>query len=113
MSEVYQIPLIDQHGNIAVHGRSGASLTLEFQLADGGPRDVSEAAMFFEVEGALRLPLGAGQTNDQRVLTLTREQVLTIAGRPRMFSFIDESGAIPEVFWSGTVRLFGYTEQPA
>ena len=113
MSDVYQIPLVDQLGDIAIHGRSGASLTLSFQLADGSARNVAGLSMFFEVEGALRVSLGAGVTNDQRTLVLTRAQVLAVAGQPRSFAFLDESGTVPEVFWSGKIRLFGYTGQPA
>lgn len=113
MPEVLQTPLVDQQGNIAIHGRSGASMTLKFQLADGQPRNVSGASIFFEVHNVLRVALGAGQTNDERTLILSRAQVALLSGAPRIFDFVDESGTVPEVFWSGNVRVFGFTEQPA
>ncbi len=113
MTDVYQIPLVDRSGDIAVHGRSGASLTLTFQLADGSPRNVAGLSMFFEIEDALRVSLGSGQTPDARALILTQAQFLLVAGRPRQFAFLDESGTVPEVFWSGNIRLFGYVGQPS
>lgn len=113
MPDAIQTPLVDNLGNMAIHGRSGATLALKFQAADGTPRNVSAAALFFEVEGAFRVALAAGASNDERVLSLTRAQVLTIAGTPRRFALCDETATVPDVLWSGEIKLFGFTSQPA
>lgn len=114
MADVIQAPEVDGQGNITVHGRSGLPLTLEFEDATGGPRDVSAAAIYFEVDGVLRIPLIAGDDDHKRELLLGDEHVADIFGKgPLPFAFRDESGAEPTVFWSGTIRATGFAAQPA
>ncbi|MBV8970915.1 MAG: hypothetical protein JO290_01350 [Sphingomonadaceae bacterium] len=97
---------------IDVDGRGGLSIVLTFQDDAGNPRDVSAALMFFEVDGALRVPLGPGGTAAQRTLALTRDQVATIGVKYRDFAFIDETLAVADAFWTGVITVRGFVAQP-
>lgn len=111
---VQQPPAVDPRtGDIVVHGREGLSLAVQFKLADGSLRDVSAAALFFEVDTLLRVALGAGASNDKRTITVTREQIAQLAGGSHLFALIDETNPIPDVVWRGQIRVEGYTVQPA
>lgn len=109
-----RVPLVDPaSGNITIHGRAGASIPISFKDSAGAARDVTAAALFFEVEGVLRIALASGPTADVRTLTLSRAQVATIGTVKRNFACIDESTGTPSVFWSGVIQVFGYTDAPA
>ena len=100
--------------SITIDGRGGFPLELDFFTDDMvTPRDVSAAAMFFEVDGALRVPLGAGIASNQRTLSLARDQIAQIGIKYRDFAFIDESGPIADAFWTGVITVKGFIAQPA
>jgi hypothetical protein len=109
-----RVPLVDPtNGNITIHGRAGASIPVTFKDNAGAARDVTAAALFFEVDGILRIALAAGPTSDVRTLALSRAQVASLGTVKRNFACIDESTGTPSVFWSGVIQVFGYTDAPA
>lgn len=111
---VEQKPVIDPRtGDILVHGRSGMLCACAFQDAAGVARDVSAAALYFEIDGILRLALEAGATTDERLIRLTRAQVVSCAAGPK-FALVEETSPTnPQVLWSGRIRVAGFTVQPA
>jgi hypothetical protein len=112
MSDALQPATVDANGNITLHGRGGMSLVLTFQNADASPRDVSALTLYFEVAGVVRVAAGAGATSDKRTLALTRTQVAAIGSGRRDFALIDET-ATPDVIWAGSIKVGGFTDQPA
>jgi hypothetical protein len=114
---INQPDVVDEYGNISVHGREGLNLPISFQDADGNPRDVSLTPLFFEVKGKFRKALETGVTNDVRALVLTQAEVSGIGTTPVMFALIDESNVvggdvIPDVLWEGKISYRGYTSAP-
>jgi hypothetical protein len=114
MSTVVQPYVVNpQTGDLTVHGREGLYLELQFKLADGSARNVSDASLFFEVEGTLRVALLAGSATDKRVIQLTRAQVALCALVQKRFALIDETATVPDVLWQGNITATAYTSQPA
>lgn len=114
MSTVIQRPVVDQDGNIILHGRQGFSLPISFvDQTTGLPRNVVGLAIFFEVDGKLRVALAAGATNDERILVVTRAQVGQVFGGSYDFAIVDESGAVPDTPWAGSISTYGFKDQPA
>jgi hypothetical protein len=115
MSTIPQIPTVDpQTGDIQLHGRQGVYLPLSFADAStGDPRDVTGLPIFFEVDGAFRVELEAGETFDERVVVLSQEQVGEIFGGAHKFALVDESASVPDTPWAGWISTYGYKDQPA
>lgn len=109
---VEQPAVVDAKGNITPHGQSGIDIPLSFEDSAGNPRDVSQAVIVFVVKDKLRVALEAGDSDHERRLVLTQEQIDTVGitegnkGRP--FAVIDESGEVPDVVWEGYIipRVF-------
>jgi hypothetical protein len=111
---ISQRPTVDpQTGDIQLHGRQGFSLPVNFVGANGDPRDMTGLSIYFEVEGKLRLALAAGATVDERVITLSREDVGTLFEGAFDFAIVDESGALPDTPWKGRISAYGFKDQPA
>lgn len=105
--------LFDRDGNLVLHGRGGAVLTIDFTDAAGAPRNVSALTLWFEIDGVCRVTCAAGAANSQRIVTLTRTQVQAVGANGRAkFALIDETST-PLVLLAGDARVAGYTAQPA
>jgi hypothetical protein len=103
--------VIDENGDINLHGRQGAVITLSFSLDDGSPEDVSAKAMVFECGTDINISLVNGSSVDEKVLTLTNADIKTIfAARNKDFVLLDNSGAQPTPRWMGTVYIRGWVE---
>lgn len=99
---------------IIAHGRAGLSLTITFTDAAGADRNVASDALYFEIDGVLRVALGAGAQDNQRVLTLTRAQVQAVGLDARKkFVVINETGGAHVCEWSGVFRVVGFLTQPS
>lgn len=111
---IEQTPIIaPRTGDITLHGRAGMLCSCKFQDAAGVARDVSAALLYFEIDGIVRLALEAGSTTDERLIRLTRAQVVSCAAGPK-FALVEETNATnPQVLWSGRIRVTGFTVQPA
>lgn len=113
MSEVLQQPVIDSRGGIHLHGRGGCKVSIQFQDSAGAARNVSGLNIYFEVEGKMRKLLAAGDTTDQRYLSLTRTEVASLyapTGLP--FVIIDESVSPEDILWTGEIYVEGWTTAP-
>jgi hypothetical protein len=110
-----QRAVVDDLGNIAVHGRSGLVLVVKIETTTAGTyEDISARDLFFEIAGKLRLALSAGADNYSRQVILTRAQVATLAiSRPYAFAIHDETPATPSTPWAGTITTFGFKTAPA
>lgn len=117
MSTIIPLPptLDDRTRDITLHGRSGEFLRIDFKMPDGSNRDVSAAALFFEIEGVKREALGAGATAWQRTVTITRADVEVIAAMPdasAKYVLLDESGSVPVALLAAEIHVTGYTGAP-
>ena len=110
-----QRPVVDDLGNIAVHGRSGLVLVVKIETTTAGTyEDISARDLFFEVGGKFRLALSAGADNYSRQVILTRAQVATLSiSQPYAFAIHDETPATPSTPWAGTITTFGFKTAPA
>lgn len=109
-----QRPVVDDLGNIAVHGRSGLVLVVKIETATSGVyEDISASDLFFEISGKLRLALSAGADIYSRQVILTRAQVATLSiGQPYAFAIHDETPSTPSTPWAGTITTFGFKTAP-
>ena len=104
-------PVIDDNGDINLHGRQGAVITLKFSNDDGTPEDVSAKAMTFECGTGINIALTNGVNSDEKVLTLANADVKTIYNQAiKDFIVLDNSGAEPLPRWEGTVYISGWIE---
>lgn len=108
-----QTPIVDENGDIFLHGRQGAILTLEFQNGDGSLRDMSSANVTFEVGPTINHTLAVvSGTPSQMTLTLSNADVKAIYNLSgnREFVFLDNSGSEPTPVWVGTIYVQGWIE---
>lgn len=106
------LPLVvDERGDINLHGRQGAVITLKFSNNDGTPEDVTTKAMTFECGPDVNIALTAGGSSDEKLLTLSNADVKTIYNSSKKeFVVLDSSGTQPTPRWIGTVYLTGWIE---
>lgn len=109
-----QRPVVDDLGNIAVHGRSGLVLVVKIETATAGVyEDISASDLFFEIGGKLRLALSAGADIYSRQVILTRAQIATLSiNQPYAFAIHDETPSTPSTPWTGTITTFGFKAAP-
>lgn len=109
-----QRPVVDDLGNIAVHGRSGLVLVVKIETATAGVyENISASDLFFEIGGKLRLALSAGADIYSRQVILTRAQVATLSiNQPYAFAIHDETTSTPSTPWAGTITTFGFKTAP-
>lgn len=107
---IKQKPTIDRKGNITIPGRSGFYRRIRL----GNPnRDLTGAALFFEIGGIVREPLDPGVIPTERFINISLENLMQLAvDTPHQFYLIDESGVVPVVKWQGQFTRTGYTEAP-
>lgn len=103
--------LVDENGDINLHGRQGAVITIPFVNDDGTARDVSASTMVFECGTALNIPLTNGGAANEKVLTISNADVKTMfALKDRQFVVMDNSTGVATPQWMGTVHVYGWVE---
>jgi hypothetical protein len=109
-----QRPVVDDLGNITVHGRSGLVIVVKVETETSGVyEDISASDLFFEIGGKLRLALSAGADIYSRQVILTRTQVATLSiNQPYAFAIHDETPTTPSTPWAGTITTFGFKAAP-
>lgn len=110
-----QRALVDDLGNINVHGRSGMVIVFKVETStEGTYENISASTLIFEVAGKYRLALAAGADNYSRKVTLTRAQVALLApGQPVQFTVIDETPSVQRNLWAGTITAYGFRTAPS
>lgn len=103
-----QLPIIDDRGDINLHGRSAPSMVLEFWNANGGLRDVSGTTVVFECGVGINKTLTnvSGQPS-QKLLSLTNLEVKTIYDAINKQFVLLEAGVAT---WAGSVFVYGWIE---
>ena len=101
-------------GNITVHGRAAAVILFKVEGATPGTFvDISEWALFFEVSGAYRIELLAGDDFYTRRLVLPVDLVQELALTQNLpFAMRDETPVDPRVIWAGQIQAWGFRGQP-
>lgn len=109
-----QRAVVDDLGNINVHGRSGLVVVVKIETAtEGEYEDISDRDLFFEVSGKYRVTLAAGDTNKSRKIVLTRAQAAQLPLTAAVdFALVDETPDTPGVLWSGQASAYGFRTAP-
>lgn len=101
--------LVDENGDIFLHGRQGASLVIEFKNPDGTARDVSAATMVFEVGPVLNVTLT--NTTGGKQLTLSQANVKSIfEAEDKNFVLLETSATPVTPLWQGVIYMSGWVE---
>jgi len=106
-------PLVDERGDINLHGRQGAELILEFYDENGVARDMSAATVTFEVGPSLNYPLApVAGVPSQMKLTLANADVKDIFNAPNKNFIVLETvpALVPTPHWVGMVYVSGWIE---
>jgi hypothetical protein len=104
-------PVVDENGDIILHGRQGLDLILEFYNADGTLRDMTGKNVTFEVGPTVNKTLVVQTTNSQMKLTLTNVDVKAIyAAADKEFVVLDNSQSQPTPVWAGLVYVTSWIE---
>lgn len=104
-------PVIDENGDIQLHGRQGAVIPVNFVDSAGAPRNMVGQNVTFECGVGVDKTLTAGATNDQMLITLDNADVKAIYAQDfKDFVVLDHSGAEPTPVWAGTVYIYGWVE---
>lgn len=108
---INQPEIVDDNGDIFLHGRQGASIILEFKDVNGVLRDMSAATVTFEVGPLVNVALTPVVGNTaQMELVLTQADVKAIYNQDiKDFVFL-EAGTVPNPVWRGTVYVSGWVE---
>lgn len=109
-----QRAVVDDLGNINVHGRAGlvAIVKVETAVVDTYS-NISASLMYFEVAGKYRVEMAAGDTVYERKVILTRAQIDDLAvNQPYQFALHDETPSVQRTLWSGTITAFGFRTAP-
>lgn len=109
-----QKAVVDDLGNINVHGRAGLVITFKIETAtEDVYENISASDLFFEVAGKVRVALTAGADNYTRQIVLTRAQVATLGlNQPCQFAVNDETPTNPRNLWAGTITSSGFRTAP-
>jgi len=109
-----QRAVVDDLGNINVHGRSALEIVWKVKDADGNFLNISASDLFVEIATKLRIALTAGEDNYSRKLTLTRAQIATLPlNQPLDYALHDETPSSPATIWSGLVTAYGFRTAPS
>lgn len=109
-----QKAVVDDLGNINVHGRSGLEIVWKIKDADANLINISASDLFVEIAGKIRIALTAGEDNYSRKLTLTRAQVATLPlNQPLDYALHDETPSSPATIWSGKITAYGFRTAPS
>ena len=106
-------PVVDEAGNIDLHGRSSLYIPVKFR--EGGVyQDISDWALFFEVSGQFRVALAAGPDVYTRIIRATWADTEDVVPWTRAnFALVNETPVYPVVPWSGVIQGYGYRTAPA
>ena len=109
-----QRAVVDDLGNINIHGRSALEIVWKVKDADGNFLNISASDMFFEVATKVRVELTAGEDNYSRKLTLTRTQIATLPlNQPLAYALHDETPSSPATIWNGLITAYGFRTAPS
>lgn len=109
-----QRAVVDDLGNINIHGRSGLVVVWKVKNAEGSYLDISASDLFFEIAGKLRVELTAGDDVYSRKSSLTRAQIATLpVNQPLQYALHDETPSSPCTIWSGMVTAYGFRTAPS
>lgn len=100
-------------GDIVVHGRSGVFIEVNYKDEAGAPVNIASAPLFFEIDGVVRVALGAGAVNSQRIIQIDEAIVAQIPAAGADWCIVDQSGAVNQVPMQGRIRVRGYRSAPA
>ena len=109
-----QRAVVDDLGNIQVHGREGIVVLLKIETATAGVyENIADADLFIEVSGKYRVALAAGANVYTRQVVLTRAQVAQLATQqPVPFVVVDETPTSPRSLWAGLITSYGFRVAP-
>jgi hypothetical protein len=102
--------VVDENGDIILHGRQGAKIPIEFRDAAGNLRNMIGASVMFECGPTMNIPLVATGGAIME-LTLTNADVKTIYNmKDRRFVVMETINGIPTPVWQGMVYVEGWIE---
>jgi hypothetical protein len=109
-----QRAVVDDLGNINVHGRSALEIVWKVKDAAGSFINISASDLFVEIATKLRVALVAGEDNYSRKLTLTRAQIATLPlNQPLDYALHDETPSSPATIWNGKITAYGFRAAPS
>jgi hypothetical protein len=109
-----QRAVVDDLGNINVHGRSALEIVWKVKDAAGSLINISASDLFVEIATKLRVALVAGEDNYSRKLTLTRAQIATLPlNQPLDYALHDETPSSPATIWNGKITAYGFRTAPS
>lgn len=109
---ILQPAVVDDNGDIILHGRQGAEIILEFKDETGATRNMTAATVTFEVGPTVNVSLTpvSGEPAQMK-LTLSNTDVKAIyAAKDRRFVFMETSLPQPTPIWVGMVYVEGWVE---
>lgn len=109
---ILQPALVDDNGDINLHGRQGATIPIQFLNPNGTPRDMSGKTVTFEVGPTVNIALVL-DSSDHSVMNLNIANLDVKAifdADIRDFVVIETIAGIPTPHWRGTVYVAGWTE---
>lgn len=106
--------IVTNRGDIVIHGRATAVISVEFLDEDGAPRSMAGRVLYFEIAGLDRFVVPEGDDETSRVLIVPRALFEAIGvGAKAAFALIDETvEAAPEVVWAGAIGVEGFVGEP-
>jgi len=110
-----QRAVVDDLGNINVHGREGIVVLLKIETAIADIfEDISASDLFIEVSGKYRVALAAGSDVYTRQVVLTRDQISRLpTNKDTPFVVVDETPTSPRSLWAGTIKAYGFRTAPS
>jgi hypothetical protein len=108
-----QSAVVDDLGNINVHGRSALQVVWKVKSAEGAFLNISASDLFIEIAGSIRVALTAGEDDYSRKLSLTRAQIAALPlNQPLSYALHDETPSSPATIWSGKITAYGFRAAP-
>jgi hypothetical protein len=108
-----QRAVVDDLGNINVHGRSALQVVWKVKDAEGAFLNISASDLFIEIAGSIRVALTAGEDNYSRKLSLTRAQIAALPlNQPLSYALHDETPSSAATIWSGKITAYGFRAAP-
>jgi hypothetical protein len=101
-------PFVTPDGDLSVHNKSGAVLTMAFTNDDGTARDVSSDTIAFITSTGDRIVLTNGTTADVKILTIAANQLSANLNKQVLFVIVDESSTPQEALWEGRLVIRGF-----
>ena len=108
-----QSAVVDDLGNINVHGRSALQVVWKVKSAEGAFLNISASDLFIEIAGSVRVALTAGEDDYSRKLSLTRAQIAALPlNQPLSYALHDETPSSAATIWSGKITAYGFRAAP-